>query len=362
MSKKRYVDDDENSDNEFEESEDYQDAYAFDEVEHNVLKAIVGQDQQVRTLLTTILKSSYFVDLKSNILVIGKSGTGKTETIKQIAENLELPCVIEDANEYTQAGYVGSNVDDIVYHLIQKANCDLEMAEHGIVVIEEKKKKAGRNNIVGRDISGRDVLNSLLKIIEGKQYTINMSFTTEDGITKRRFTFDTSKIIFIFLGAFSGLDEIRDKRIGKNKIGIKVEKSDEIIGSDPRVKYTKHDLVEYGMPEEFVGRIDTIVEMNDLTKENLASILQNSKLSIFKKYEENLSLFNIKLEYDPKIFEEIASVSMEVDTGARELSNTVNYVFEKIMYEVLSGRNLGNCTCTLDLDIVHDNSKYTWSW
>lgn len=160
------------------------------------------------------------------------------------------------------------------------------------------------------------------------------------------------------MGAFSGMDKIRDKRLNANQLGFATNKSNTIDGT--KSKFLKKDLVEYGMPEEFVGRIDTIIEMNNLTKEDLTLILRKSKLSIFRKYQTELRQMGISLSYDGKLFERIAEESLALDTGARELSNTVNYIFDNIVYDVLA--NPGKfAKCKLDLDIVHDNTKYELS-
>ena len=189
------------------------------QAEGEVLKSIIGQDKQVRKLLTAIYRSIYFGTLKSNILIIGNSGTGKTETVKQIASKLGLPYTIEDATQYTQEGYVGLSITDMISHLIQStdldletANYDYETAEHGIIIVDEIDKKAGDDD----DISGTKVLHSLLKIIEGTVVPIDL-----DGIGEP-YMFDTSDLIIIFLGAFEGIDEIRDKGL-KNQLAFQVK-------------------------------------------------------------------------------------------------------------------------------------------
>ena len=154
------------------------------------------------------------------------------------------------------------------------------------------------------------------------------------------------------------MNKIRDKRLNKNPLGFVENSSQEKDVQSSR--FLKQDLVEYGMPEEFVGRIDTIIEMNKLTKHDLAVILRKSKLSIFKKYQAELSEKGIKLEYDVRLFELIAEKSLALDTGARELSNTVNYIFENILYDVLANPNKYT-KCKLLLEIVEDNTKYELS-
>ena len=330
------------------------------DVEESVLRCIIGQDKPVRQIITAIYKAIVFKQIKTNLLIIGDSGTGKTETIRQILNELNLPYTIEDATKYTQEGYYGADVEDMIYNLYENANEDIERAKNGVIVIDEIDKKAGNGVSGERDVSGREVLNSLLKIIEGSNVEVP---TDEDPFS---INFDTSNLIVIFLGAFSGLEEIRKKRLNSTQSGFRLNK-DSKVKQDTR--FLKQDLIKYGLPEEFVGRINTIVEMNKLTKQDLALILRNSKLSIFREYQRELRNRGISLYYNGKLFELIAAKSLLTDTGARELNNTVNYIFDRIIYEVLSNpkkypkkRHFDKYKkCTLDLGIVDDNSKYTIS-
>ena len=317
------------------------------ELEKYILQFIIGQDNQVRKIITSIYKAKKFKTLRSNILIIGKSGTGKTETIKQIAEKLNIPYTIEDATKYTQEGYYGADAIDVIYNLIENCDYNIEKAQQGIIVFDEIDKKVGHEQ---HDVAGVEVLKSLLKIIEGTKIKIEL-----DPFGAELYDFDTKNIIFIFLGAFSGLEKIREKRLNTNPLGFSVDNTEK--KEKQKSRYLKKDLVEYGMPEEFVGRIDTIIEMNELSKEDLASILKKSKLSIFRRYQAELRKQGITLSYDGKLFELIAEESLSLDTGARELSNTVNYIFENITYDVLSNPKKYH-KCILDLDIVKDNTKY----
>ena len=168
--------------------------------------------------------------------------------------------------------------------------------------------------------------------------------------------FDTSNLIIIFMGAFPGLSKIRDLRLNRNSMGFARTE----VKQEGTKKYIKQDLVKYGLPEEFVGRIDTIVEMNTLGYQELVQILTQSKLSIFGRYEKELKRIGVELEYDPCIFEEIAKASLVLDTGARELSNTVNHVFEHVIYEVLANPEKYK-KCVLLPGIVEDNTKFELS-
>lgn len=320
------------------------------DMEKEVLKSIIGQDVAVRKIITAIYRAINFKTVKSNVLIIGNSGTGKTETIKQIAKRLNIPYTIEDATKYTQEGYYGANVNKMIFNLLENANMDIAKVQNGIIVIDEIDKKSGHEE---HDISGTGVLKSLLKIIEGTTIKVPLTFNLYD---ERLVDFDTKNITIIFLGAFSGLDMIRDKRLNSNPLGFSIKDETQKV----KAKFLKQDLVKYGMPEEFVGRIDTIVEMNKLTKEDLALILKKSELSIFKRYQNELSNMGITLIYNDDLFESIAEKSLVLDTGARELSNTVNYMFENIVFDVLSNPNKYK-KCILDSEIAQDNTKYTLS-
>lgn len=321
-------------------------------VENYVLKSIIGQDKQVRQIITAIYRSREFKSIKTNTLIIGSSGTGKTATIKEIAKYLHIPYTIEDATKYTQEGYYGFDVHDMVYNLIDNANGNIELAKNGMIVVDEIDKKAGNHD--EHDVSGIEVLKSLLKIIEGTKMKIDMASDVfgESNVID----FDTKNITIVFLGAFSGLNKIRDKRLNTNQLGFL--NNEKVREEKP--KFIKEDLIKYGMPEEFVGRIDNIIEMNKLSKEDLAMILKKSKLSIFRRYKSELKQKGVSLSYDGKIFESIAEQSLAFDTGARELSNTVNYMFENILYDIFSypGRYK---KCELYMDIVKDNTKYNLS-
>lgn len=175
-------------------------------LEKEVLKSIIGQDVAVRKIVTAIYRAMNFKTVKSNILVIGNSGTGKTETIKQIAKRLNIPYTIEDATKYTQEGYYGADVNEMILNLLKNSNMDIKKAQNGIIVIDEIDKKAGHE--VSHDVAGTEVLKSLLKIIEGTTIKVPVEM---DYYNVKLADFDTKNIIIIFLGAFSGLDIIRDK-------------------------------------------------------------------------------------------------------------------------------------------------------
>lgn len=322
------------------------------ETERFIVQTVKGQDEQVRSVVTSAYRSIKFENIKSNVLIIGKSGTGKTEIMRQLAKKLDRVFITVDANEFTQEGYVGRDVSEIIEELITEAEGDVEKAQKGIVFIDEIDKKAGSLGIE-RDVSGRGVLNSLLKLIEGKVMKIP---DPEDNWGMELIDFDTKHLIIFLAGAFEGIEEIKNKRLDTKKIGFSTSKADK---QSEAIKYTKQDLIDYGLPEEFVGRIDTIVQMNELSEDVLVEILETSRASALRAYKYALkSKYGISLKYDKDIIRDIAKKAHSKKTGARELSNVVNYMFEKILYDVMAAKKGKYRTCVLLKGIEADNTKY----
>ena len=326
------------------------------ETEKFILDTVKGQDEQVRSIVTAAYRSIKFDNIKSKVLIIGKSGTGKTEIMRQLAKKLGRVFVTEDANEFTQEGYYGRDVSEIVMDLLQEANNDIEEAQKGIIFIDEIDKKAGCATET-RDVSGRGVLNSLLKLVEGKVMKVPAPLDEwEDG--PETYDFDTSKLIIFFAGAFDGIDAIAKKRTHSSTLGFSSNRSNGTKTGKSTLKYTKEDLIEYGFPEEFVGRIDTIVQMNELSESVLVQILETSKASAIKSYEKALKKYKIVLKYDKSLLEDIAKKAASRHTGARELMNVVNYIFDRILYEVMSFKKGQYKECILLDGVVEDNTKF----
>lgn len=236
----------------------------------------------------------------------------------------------------------------MIENLYANSGYDLDRARKGILVIDEIDKKAdtGREKIEG--LKG-EVLKSLLKIMEGTLIPIK-----EKGMPKKYV--NTRKMIVIFMGAFEGLEKIREKRIGTKQIGFKTSVEDKNDEKDNR--YTKEDLIKYGLPAEFVGRIDTIIEYKQLNKKDLVNILRRSRLSIFKAYEKQFRRKGITLKNNSILFERIAQKALNQKTGARELSNIVNEMFEQITFDVLSAEPRTYKECFLKNDIVTNPRAY----
>src|SRR5574344_2610525 len=220
----------------------------IDVLEEMVLENIIGQDDQVRKVVTAIYKQQKYESLHSAIMIVGASGTGKTEMIKQIGSEIKVPFITEIATAYTKEGYVGGSVDEIISHLISAANNDVKLAERGIIFIDEIDKKAGFDN---EDVGGNAVLKSLLKMVEGTKIPVIVSEKEEKQTAmgkmlfddEKEIMFDTSKVIFIFAGAFSGIDKIVAKRTGSKNIGFNREDNLSVLSK----KICKQDLIEYGI-------------------------------------------------------------------------------------------------------------------
>ena len=331
------------------------------DLESTVNATVIGQEQIVKSICTKIYEGICFPNIKNNILIVGKSGTGKTEIVRQIANNLEFPLVVEDATRFTQEGYVGASVDEMIYDMIREANNNISLAQRGIIFVDEIDKKANKYANYS-DISKGDVLKSLLKIMEGTKVQIdNPNFWENPAKNELSISFDTSNLIFIFGGAFEGIDKIRDKRL-KQSSGIgfsSIEEKAIVINNDSLKSFTKEDLIEYGMPTEFIGRITNIYETNNLDENNLVKILATSRGSIFKKYEAIFKAAGIELEYPKDLFLNIAKKAKMYPTGARELNSQVSYIFEGIIYDLLNNKK-DYKKCILEEGILNDNHKYHW--
>ena len=331
------------------------------DLESTVNATVIGQEQIVKSICTKIYEGICFPNIKNNIFIVGKSGTGKTEIVRQIANNLEFPLVVEDATRFTQEGYVGASVDEMIYDMIREANNNISLAQRGIIFVDEIDKKANKYANYS-DISKGDVLKSLLKIMEGTKVQIdNPNFWENPAKNELRISFDTSNLIFIFGGAFEGIDKIRDKRL-KQSSGIgfsSIEEKAIVINNNSFKSFTKEDLIEYGMPTEFIGRITNIYETNNLDENNLVKILATSRGSIFKKYEAIFKAAGIELEYPKDLFLNIAKKAKMYPTGARELNSQVSYIFEGIIYDLLNNKK-DYKKCILEEGILNDNHKYHW--
>lgn len=340
---------------------------ALTDLENQVNSIVIGQEDVVKSVCTKIYEGLLFPNLKNNILLVGKSGTGKTEIIRQISEHLNIPCTIEDSTMYTEEGFVGASVTQMITNLIQEAKGDIELASKGIIFVDEIDKKAQNTSDRYSEVNKGGVLKSLLKLIEGTEIQIpnpNFDFDFDMDMGEITMKFDTSNIIFIFGGAFEGLDKIKDKRLKKQtQIGFTSAEANHIVINDyMNTSFIKEDLIEYGLPAEFVGRISGIYETRELQKDDLIKILDYSRKSQFRKYEKMLKCLGKEVVFSNKIFELIADNAKRSSTGARELNSYVSHIFEKIIYDIFSGKAKNYSKCVIDDRIVFNNTNYHWEW
>lgn len=313
----------------------------------NLKKFIFGQDDPLKKISTALFNHLYRQNLnkkledsdkieKSNFIITGNTGVGKTYTIKKAAQYLNIPVSISDATKLTEAGYAGDDVESIILRLIQDANYDIQRAESGIIYIDEIDKLAKRISPQNKDISGEGVQQGLLKMLEGSVIQVNESKKIMGG---RTFTIDTTGILFIGGGVFNGLNKIVDSRLGVNSVGLI---KDKFLKKDSSVSrfITPNDLYDFGFILEFTGRFPLVIELNDLTYENLKDIVKNS--NIIKYFSILCSDKGINLKIDDSGIDTIAKKAFSMKIGARGIKLVIERVFSDIIFNIdsLVGENI----------------------
>lgn len=286
---------------------------------------------------------------KSNMLMIGPTGSGKTYLVKTLAKLLDVPLAITDATSLTEAGYIGDDVESVLSKLLAAAGNDVEKAERGIVFIDEIDKIAKKRNTNSRDVSGESVQQGLLKLLEGSYVEVPVGASSKNAMVPLK-TINTENILFICGGAFPDLDKIIKARLNKqSSIGFKADLKDK-YDNDQNIlqKVNLEDLREYGMIPEFLGRLPILFTLEGLTKEMLVKVLLEPKNAILKQYKSLLSMDEVDLVFDSEALEAIADKALDKKTGARALRAILEEFMLDIMYEIPKDDNIGRVIITND--------------
>ena len=284
---------------------------------------------------------------KSNMLMIGPTGSGKTYLVKTLARILDVPLAITDATSLTEAGYIGDDIESVVSKLLAAADNDVEKAEQGIIFIDEIDKIAKKKNTTSRDVSGESVQQGMLRLLEGADVEVPVGANSKNAMVPLT-TINTRNILFICGGAFPDLEEIIKQRLKKQtSIGFNAELKDKFDKEKNILnQVTVEDLKKFGMIPEFLGRLPIIYTLKALDKPMMVKILKEPKNAILKQYQKLLELDEVKLEFDNGALEAIAEKAMKKDTGARALRAIIEEFMLDIMYEIPKDDNIGRVTIT----------------
>ena len=284
---------------------------------------------------------------KSNMLMIGPTGSGKTYLVKTLAKLLDVPLAITDATSLTEAGYIGDDIESVVSKLLAAADNDVEKAEQGIIFIDEIDKIAKKKNTSQRDVSGESVQQGMLKLLEGSEVEVPVGANSKNAMVPLT-TINTKNILFICGGAFPDLENIIKERLNKqSSMGFIADLKDKYDKEKNLLsKVTVEDLRNFGMIPEFIGRLPIIFTLQGLDEDMLVKILQEPKNAILKQYQKLLALDEVKLDFTDEALHSIAAKAMKKDTGARALRSIIEEFMLDIMYEIPKDDNIGIVTIT----------------
>lgn len=283
---------------------------------------------------------------KTNMLMIGPTGSGKTYLVKTLAKLLNVPLAIADATSLTEAGYIGDDIESVVSKLLSAADNDVEKAEQGIIFIDEIDKLARKKNTTTRDVNGESVQQGILKLLEGSVVEVPVGSNSKNAMVPL-VPVDTQNILFICGGAFPDLEEIIKKRLSKTtSMGFLADLKDKYDKEDVLSQVTSEDLREFGLIPEFIGRLPMVFTLNELSQEMLVSVLKEPRNAILKQYRKLLAMDEVELNFEDEALELIAEEALKRKTGARALRAILEEFMLDIMYEIPKDNNIGRVTIT----------------